>query len=165
MNGSTAVDYTQSVEGPQDAITMPEKVLTKVDQRTAGLDLAQRLLEQTSSLEGYVLLRQMREIIETAEKQLSGAVTDKAIGQTQNVGGALVQARRKAAKWDYHQDSVINNLRADADLLKEQIKEQEKFLQSLPMEVADTETGETRKPATKMPDEFTVAVTFPKGGE
>ena len=164
MTGSQAIHDTTIVDGPPQDIVMPERVMTKVEQRQKGLELASRMLEVGSSLDAYVLLRQMREILETAEKQLAGDVREQCVGHTQSVGGALVQARLKAPKWDYHGDGRISRIEEDIRHLTDQLKAEQKMLQSITEEVPDMETGEARKPATRSPQEYTVAVTFPQGG-
>lgn len=159
--GNTHPEFTHSTEGP-DAILIPDRVLAKSEWPEAARAMVANALDTVDAPTAYVLLAQMEELIALAKKDLKDAVTSAAAGKKLNVAGATLEYRKAPAKWDYKGDKKLSMYQNDADAAKEALDAHKAMLQALTAPVYDTEYGYEILPAVKMPETFTVAVTFPK---
>jgi hypothetical protein len=121
--------------------------------------LTSALLDEHSSLEVYVKIKNVVEVLEVALDQ----VRDRAImamdGKSQNVLGATVQLKPLPRKWEYD-DAELRKLESDKIALEAQLKGRKRFLESLTTEIASTSTGEIIHPARCISEAVTLQVTF-----
>lgn len=148
-------------------IAIPEK-LTKTAIRNAGLSYARELLEEgeKSPLDAFLQLRALRDAIDEAVKEIQDAAMDEAqaYGQADSIRfGVKFQARYGSPRYDYSHDAVWAEMKASETAVAEQRKTREKFLQALPQEMIDPDTGEFISPAVVAGvGAPTLALTFPK---
>jgi len=153
---------SEPVEGPPMGLLFPDRVLRKSEWPVVANSLNDRMLEVTDAPTTYVLMSQVEEVIATAKKQLKPKVMLAAAGTHLNIGGAKVEYRKSAGKWDYRNDVKLLQLEAEIATLSELADARKKMLQALTEPVYDTELGSEVQPAVQSDPVYTVAVTFPK---
>jgi len=147
-------------DGPPMGLMLPNTVLRKSDFPVAAAKVVGRLLEELDSPTAFVIVKQIAEVAKAAESQLKPKVMLACAGAKTQVGSALIEYRKTAAKWDYNGDATLSKLEEDIDTLKELVKQRQAMLQSLTAPVV--EDGVTVRPAVQSESDFTLAVTFEK---
>lgn len=141
------------------SVVVPFKTteLTKTAQLSRALELVNRMKENSSSLQSYVILKDVAEVVGQAMEVLK----DDAIAQFQPEGrekhmtlyGVKITTPRDV-RYDYDHDSEVQRL-------KTLLKARQDFLKNLPPQgSADPETGEITMPAKKVKDGVKLSITF-----
>lgn len=159
------MDKLAGKPSPRDAVKSQTQIvvpytltaLTETSQLQRAMGLVERMTSIASSLESFVILRDVQAVIERALEMLKEA----AISQYQPDGrekhmivfGVKVSAPRDV-RYDYDHDAEIQRLKAA-------LKERQEFLKTLPPQgVADPKTGEIIMPAKKVKDGLRLTITF-----
>lgn len=141
-------------------ISVPAKSEIPANAKT----LCDTLLERMAPKEAYVYLYARVEVESAAMEVLKEKVIVTLRGIKEEVFGATVEMRSKPKKYQY-QDGRLEVLYAQLENLKREIKEREKFNQSLPPEgMVDPKTGEKILPPIVEEQGVTLAVKLAGGG-
>jgi hypothetical protein len=140
-------------------LPIPPRVVTKQHFDALALNLTDALLEENSSLEAYVRIKNVAEVLDCALTHLREQAISQVSGTSQNVLGVTVMLKGLPKKWEYD-DSVLIRLEGEKAALEARIKERKRFLEHLKQEVADTLTGEIIHPARCVSDGVTIQVLF-----
>lgn len=142
--------------------------LTKAEIAASGQQLAEHVLDagEQSPLAALIQLRALRDAIDHAIKGLEVAAMDEAAQYGRNDAnwrGVGFTVRNGRTVYDYSHDPAWAEMKAQETAVAEQRKAREKFLQALPGEMVDPDTGEFIAPATiKNVTSSVLALTFPK---
>lgn len=151
-------------------IPMPQ-AMTKAAIAQRGAELADAILENgdISPLEALVKLRAIQDVVAAAidgvkdEAMTQAEQWDEGHGRGASILGVGVRLTSGAAKWDYSHDAAWVEAKASETAVANQRKAREKFLQQLPQEMVDPETGEFIRPAEQLSlGNRTIALTFPR---
>jgi hypothetical protein len=154
-NEAVYTDLTKS----NTTVAIWQRVIPKSEIPQAGKEIAERILEVEQAKPAYVRLYNVAQAIGEALSILKplalSAVTSK-----EEILGAKVSMASLPKKWDYHGDSKLTLLEAKKKEIDAEIKAHQKFLQTLPSEMADPTTGEMFKPATVLEAGCTIKVEY-----
>lgn len=109
----------------------------------------QILSGEVNAAEIAVYLKTMEDVVKGIRdnRDIKDMLIDE-IGSKKEIGNAVLSVV-DISKYDYSEDSRWNSLNHDIKLLSEHKKNREKLLQTLDKEVADPDSGEIIKPASK----------------
>lgn len=146
----------------QPFLVIRDAPLTKTAVAQLGARIADAITEEHSALDAFVRLRAMRDALDAALGEIeSDAMNEATSGET--LHGVKVQVRNGAARWDYAHDSQWQAIKNQEAALAEARKLREQFLQRLPADLVDPDTGEYIVPAVQVTmGNRTIALTFPK---
>jgi hypothetical protein len=146
----------------QTFLTISDAPLTKTAVAQLGARIADVITEEYSALDAFVRLRAMRDALDAALGQLErDAMNEATSGDT--LHGVKVQVRNGASRWDYAHDGQWQAIKSQEAALAEARKLREQFLQRLPADLVDPDTGEFVSPAVQTAmGNRTIALTFPK---
>ena len=149
---------TETLNVPGDLL-LPLQVVRKPHFDEAASRLAGSLLDEHSTLEAYVIARNLSEILEVVQSQLKEGAIALVEGKSQEVLGAMVQLKSLPKKWEYD-DGELRKLEADKAAIDVRLKSRKKFLETIKEETIDHTTGEIIRPARCISDGVTIQVTF-----
>jgi len=111
--------------------------------------VTQILSGEINAAEIAVYLKTMEDVVKgiRENQDVKDMLIDE-IGKKLEVGNATLSVV-EVSKYDYSEDTTYGKLVSDISLLNEKRKNREKLLQTLEKEVADPDSGELIKPATK----------------
>ena len=111
--------------------------------------VTQILSGEINAAEIAVYLKTMEDVVKgiRENQDVKDMLIDE-IGKKLEVGNATLSVV-DVSKYDYSEDTTYGKLVSDIGLLNEKRKNREKLLQTLEKEVADPDSGELIKPATK----------------
>ena len=140
-------------------LTQP-KTHTPGERAEIAMQVNAAMLEAFSSLQSYVLLRDLKETVEMAMDLLKGAACAQVEGKDYPVFRATVNTQQMPRKFDYSTDERWVELDTEK-------KAREALLKTLkePMKVLDEKTGvlNTATPPTVSGGGETLRISFPKG--
>ena len=112
--------------------------------------VTQILSGEINAAEIAVYLKTMEDVVKGIRdnQDVKDMLIDE-IGKKLEVGNATLNVV-EVSKYDYSEDNMHGKLVSDIGLLNEKRKNREKLLQTLEKEVADPDSGELIKPATKI---------------
>lgn len=151
-------------------IPLPQ-TMTKSAIAQRGAELADAILDDgdTDPLSALVKLRAIQDVVAAAIDGVKDAAMtqaeqwDEGPGRGVSVLGVSVRLTNGASRWDYSHDAVWGEMKASETAVADQRKAREKFLQALPQEMVDPDTGEIVSPAVQLSlGNRTIALTFPK---
>lgn len=140
-------------------LTVLQRVVPKAEFVIYAGTLTDALLVEQSAIEAYVRIRNVADILDIA----LGLIKERAIGSLQSTNaeilGAKVQLKALPKKYEY-QDTIIDDLESQKRVIDEKLKARKKFLENLPVDVADTTTGEIIHPAKCISAGSTIQIAF-----
>lgn len=162
MNTDHDEFFPEAEEAPElmqtEHIAVLRRVVPKREFILYANTLTGSLLEQHSSLEAFVRIRNVIEILETA----LGQVKEKAIVDVEDsnaeVFGARVQLKQLPRKFEYN-DRLVTMLEVQKAQIDAQLKARKKFLETTTEPVKD-ESGERIFPAKFISGGVTLQVSF-----
>ena len=146
----------QSLQTEQLAIL--RRVVTKPNFVEYATTLTSRLLEEQSSLEAFVRIRNVIEILEVACAQLKEHAIIDVQDSNCEVFGARVQLKQLPRKFEYN-DKLVAALEVKKIEIDCQLKARKKFLESITAPMKD-EAGESVLPAKFISGGVTSQVSF-----
>ena len=147
-------------KGPSfDETTLPRRVATKTEFEEIAASMIAMLLEEESTLEAFVRIKNVAEILDVALARIKEEALFEVAGRSQKILGASVQIKALPKKWEYS-DSVLTSLEGERAVIEQRIKERKKLLETLKQEVVDPATGEIIHPAKCIADGVTLQVLF-----
>lgn len=153
----TPVSETEPVVQTEQ-VTILRRVVTKPHFGEYATTLTSRLLEEQSSLEAFVRIRNVIEILEVACAQIK----ERAIVDVQDsnceIFGARVQVKQLPRKFEYN-DRLVTMLEAKKADVDAQLKARKKFLETITDPIRD-ESGEQLHPAKFISGGVTLQVSF-----
>ena len=153
-------DFVEAIAANEEAeqLTVPKRVVPKSEFLMYANSLTDRLLESESSLEAFVRLRNVIEILETALTQIKERAIVDVVDSNCEIFGAKVQLKQLPRKYEYT-DRMLNEIEAEKQVVEAKMKARKKFLESLPTQVKD-ESGELITPARLISGGVTIQVSF-----
>ena len=141
------------------SLAIPRGLVKKVNYADAAHSVVAAFLEEHTSLEAYVRLRNILEVFDEALSQIKENAIAQVEGNSQLVLGALVQLKSLPRKWEYT-DPALDALEAERIALDVKIKARKKVLESLKEELVDPRTGEITTPARCVSQGVTLQVNY-----
>jgi hypothetical protein len=149
-------EASELIETEQVAIL--RRVVAKPQFFEYATTLTSRLLEEQSSLEAFVRIRNVIEILEVA----CALIKERAIVDVQDsnseIFGARVQLKQLPRKFEYN-DKLVAQLEAKKTEVEAQLKARKKFLESITETLRD-ESGDPIHPAKFLSGGVTLQVSF-----
>ena len=142
-------------------LNVPLRVIPKNGWTHSAAQIVERLLETLDSPTAYIIIRQLQEICKESLTQLESRVILKIPGKKLEVLGAEIAMKAKAKKYKY-ESSHLNQLEADLEYKKNEVKLYQQWMENLKEPTADPSTGEVIKPAELLEGGVCLSVTFPK---
>ncbi|MBX2990091.1 MAG: hypothetical protein KF749_02870 [Bacteroidetes bacterium] len=153
---------TAEVAGPQlietDQVAILRRVVPKPQFTEYATHLISRLLEEQSSLEAFVRIRNVIEILEIACAQVKEHAIVDVHDSNCEIFGARVQLKQLPKKFEYN-DRLVTQLEAKKAEIDAQLKARKKFLESITDPMKD-ESGEPIYPAKFLSGGVTLQVSF-----
>ena len=146
-----------------EAIPVPffySRLLTGGERLASANKLVLSLNENFGGLETYVFLKQAAQVLSEAIDLAKEAALRRMDSREVNLLGAKIETKSNR-KWEYD-DPELGELESQIKLLQEKVKIKKRFLESLPSDVVNAETGEITKKAKLLFDGLQIAVTLPK---
>ena len=153
-------DIEQPKINPLEALTRIVKVVPESQMQDSAMQIVEYMLETDSYINTFVKLDNLIAILEKSKEMVKESALGDLKSKKDVILGAKVEARNLPAKWDYHDDATLALNLSIQKAATEAVKARQKMLQSLTAEMADTETGEIVKPATKISQGETLAVSY-----
>lgn len=145
------------------ALVIPDWLVPKSQWETRAIRIAENLTEGGDVVTALIYVKQLAEMLAVAEEKLKDRVMMK-VNKPIEYAGVKVEVRNKAPKYDFGNNTRRNQMVAEIDLRKGELKTYEKWLASIKEPTPDPNTGEIVSPAKVVELGCTIAVTFPKGG-
>ncbi len=159
MNTNHHDEFFPDVESPQtEQLAVLKRVVPKSEFLMYANTLTTSLLESESSLEAFVRIRNVIEILDTALGQIKERAIVDVTDSSCEIFGAKVQLKQLPRKYEYT-DRMLNEIEAEKQMIEAKLKARKKFLESLPMQVKD-ESGELITPARLISGGVTIQVSF-----
>ena len=141
-----------------EQIAILHRVVRKQQFAVYATNLTDRLLEEQSSLEAFVRIRNVIEILEVACAQIKDHAIVDVQDSTCEVFGARVQLKQLPRKFEYN-DKLVAQFEAKKAEVEGQLKARKKFLESLSEPLKD-DSGEPVCPAKFISGGVTLQVSF-----
>jgi hypothetical protein len=140
-------------------IVLPQKMLNTMQREGLAVKAIEKLLENMSAVEAYVMIAQMQDIVDLTKELLKERAIAGVQGKEMNVFGAKVSTRRSVA-YEYDAPTLVR-LDVQKKEIDAELKAVKKMLEAKG-EYVDPQTGEMNK-ANKVKEGLTIAVSLPKG--